>query len=42
MAFAGWLGQPELLRDLVRPELLPLAVHRGLGSDLVCHQALGS
>lgn len=40
MAFAGWLGQPKFLCDLVRPELLPLAVHQGLGSDLVRHQAL--
>lgn len=42
MAFAGWLDQPELLRDLVCPELLPLAVHQGLGSDLVRHQAFCS
>lgn len=40
MAFAGRLGEPKLLGDLVGPELLPLAVHQGLGSDLVLHQAL--
>ena len=42
MAFAGRLDQPKLLLDLVRRELLPLAVHQGLGSDLVRHQALCS
>lgn len=42
MAFAGWLDEPKLLGDLVGPELLPFAVHQGLGSDLVLHQALRS
>lgn len=42
MAFAGWFDKPKLLGDLVGPELLPLAVHQGLGSDLVLHQALRS
>lgn len=42
VAFAGRLDQPKLLLDLVRRELLPLAVHQGLGSDLVRHQALCS
>lgn len=41
-ALAGWLDEPELLCDLARPELLPPAVHQGLGSDLVCHQAFCS
>lgn len=42
MAFAAWLDEPKLLRDLVCPELLPLAVHQRLGSDLILHQALSS
>lgn len=42
VAFTGWLDKPELLGDLIGPELLPLAVHQGLGSDLVLHQALRS
>lgn len=42
VAFAGWLDQPKLLHDLACPELLPLAVHQGLGSDLVLHQAFCS
>ena len=42
VAFAGWLDQPELLCDMVRPELLPFAIHQGLGSDLVGHQAFCS
>lgn len=42
MTFAGWLGQPKLLHDLVCPELLPLAVNQGLGSDLILHQACRS
>lgn len=41
MAFAAWLDEPKLLRDLVCPELLPSATHHRLGSDLVLHQALG-
>lgn len=42
MAFAAWLDEPKLLRDLVCPELLPLPVHQRLGSDLILHQALSS
>lgn len=42
MAFAAWLDEPKFLRDLVCPELLPLAVHQRLGSDLILHQALSS
>jgi hypothetical protein len=42
MAFAAWPEEPELLCDLVCPEFLPPAVHQGLGSDFVFHQALCS
>ena len=42
MAFTGWLDEPKLLGDLVGPELLPLAIHQGLGSDLILYQALRS
>lgn len=42
MAFAVWLDEPKLLCDLVGLELLPPAIHQGLGSDLIIHQALCS
>lgn len=42
MAFAAGFDEPKLLCDLVCPELLPLAIHQRLGSDLILHQALSS
>lgn len=42
MTFAVRLDESKLLYNLVGLELLPPAVHQGLGSDLILHQALCS